>query len=195
MKKQFVVLDRDGTLIVERHYLSEPEQVELLPGAVQGLRQMCRMGLGLVVVTNQSGIGRGYFDHQRLAEINARMLELLAAEDIFLDGIYHCPHVPDDRCHCRKPEAGMILQAAADLNFNPANCFVIGDKPCDIELGQRVDATTMLVKTGYGTQVVANQATNPDYVVEDLAEAAWVIHTVLSGGVRIGHETKDAVGC
>ncbi len=195
MKKQFVVLDRDGTLIVERHYLSDPEQVELLPGVVQGLRQMCQMGLGLVVVTNQSGIGRGYFDHQRLAEINARMLELLAAEDIFLDGIYHCPHVPDDRCHCRKPEPGMILQAAADLNFQPANCFVIGDKPCDIELGQRVSATTLLVKTGYGAEVAANQTTNPDYLVENLAEAARVIHTVLNGGVRIGDETKDAVGC
>jgi D-glycero-D-manno-heptose 1,7-bisphosphate phosphatase len=193
--KRFVVLDRDGTLIVERHYLADPAQVELLPGAVQGLRQIVDLGLGLAVVTNQSGVGRGYFDLQRLAEIHDRMVALLAIEGISLDGIYYCPHLPDDRCACRKPSTGMILQAAADLNFAPTDCFVIGDKPCDIELGQGVRATTLLVKTGYGAQVAANRETTPDYVVQDLAEAAQVIHTVLDGGVRIGDETKDAVAC
>jgi D-glycero-D-manno-heptose 1,7-bisphosphate phosphatase len=176
---RFAILDRDGTIIAERHYLSDPEQVELLPGASLGLRQLAQMGLGLVVVTNQSGIGRGFFDRDRLEQIHQRMQDLLAAEGVDLDGIYFCPHIPADACQCRKPRAGLVERAARDLGFDPKESFAIGDKPCDIELGQRVGATTFLVRTGYGAQVAAGNEAQPDYVVDDLSEAQKIIRRLL----------------
>lgn len=189
--KRYVVLDRDGTIIVERHYLSDPEQVELLPGAAEGMRRLAEMGLGLVMVTNQSGIGRGYFDENRLSEIHQRVRELLAAQNVYLDGIYYCPHHPDEGCGCRKPGTGMLKQAAQDLGFLASESFVIGDKPCDIELGQREEATTLLVRTGYGAQVEAEQTAQPDYVVDGLTDAARVIQSQLAsvGGEEI-HATQ-----
>jgi D-glycero-D-manno-heptose 1,7-bisphosphate phosphatase len=173
--KRYVLLDRDGTVIVERNYLSDPDQVELIPGVVDGLRHLSRMGLGLLIVTNQSGIGRGYFDEARLAEIHERMWRMLADRGVALDGIYVCPHTPEDGCACRKPETGMITQAAAQHGFEPAEAFVVGDKASDIELGRRVGACTFLVRTGYGAQYERTDGTRPDHVVEDLLEATRVI--------------------
>jgi D-glycero-D-manno-heptose 1,7-bisphosphate phosphatase len=178
-RRRFVILDRDGTIIVERHYLSDPQQVELLPNAANGLRHMREMKLGLVVITNQSAIGRGFFDEARLNRIHERLDGLLEIEGISLDALYFCPHTPEDDCACRKPRPGLIEVAAADLNFDPRDCFVIGDKPCDIELGQRVGATTFLVRTGYGAQVVSDPMITPDYVVDDLWAAAQIIQQVL----------------
>ncbi len=178
--KRFVLLDRDGTIIKERHYLSDPQQVELLAGAASGLRQMQEMGLGAIAVTNQSGIGRGFFDEKRLWEIHQRMLELLTAESVFLEDIYFCPHTPADNCSCRKPLSGLVEQAAEKYGFNPQDSFVIGDKPCDIELGQRVGAITFLVRTGYGAEVATNQTVAPDYVVDDLLEAARIIDRLIA---------------
>src|SRR4051794_39513886 len=94
-RQRFVLLDRDGTINVEHHYLSRPEQVELLPEAARGLRHMQSLGLGLVVITNQSGIGRGYFNEIRLTQIHQRLLDLLAAEQVRLSAIYYCPHTPE----------------------------------------------------------------------------------------------------
>lgn len=191
-RRRFVVLDRDGTIIVERHYLSDPEQVELLPGTAKGLRQLVGMGLGLVMVTNQSGIGRGYFDEARLGEIHDRVRKLLAAEGVYLDGIYYCPHTPSDRCLCRKPQIGLMEQAMQELEFNPQDSFVIGDKPCDIELGQRVGATTLLVRTGYGAEFAASGVIAPDGVVDDLTEAALVIEQRLT---RVDRGVTNAARC
>ena len=117
-QRRFVLLDRDGTLIVERNYLSDPDQVELIPGAAAGLRRLAARGLGLVLVTNQSGIGRGFFDAARLAEIHERLTALLRAERVELDGIYVCPHHPDQACDCRKPRPALVLRAAAELGFD-----------------------------------------------------------------------------
>lgn len=188
-RKRFVVLDRDGTLIVERHYLSDPGRVELISRSASGLRQLNEMGLGLVVVTNQSGVGRGFFDTACLALIHRRLCELLEAEGIRLDGIYYCPHTPEDDCLCRKPRTGLIEIAAKELDFDPVSTFVIGDKPCDIELGQRVRATTFLVRTGYGTEVASTARVSPDYVVDGVWEAAQVIERLL---VRNERRVADA---
>lgn len=174
--RRFVMLDRDGTLIVERHYLSDPDEVELLPNAASGLRQLRALGLGLVVITNQSAIGRGMFDESRLRLIHQRMCDLLSNEGVVLDGVYYCPHVPADCCRCRKPRTGLIEQAAADLRFRPEACFMIGDKPCDIEVGQRVGATTLLVRTGYGARVEEQNEITPEYIADDLRSAAHIIH-------------------
>jgi D-glycero-D-manno-heptose 1,7-bisphosphate phosphatase len=173
--RRFVALDRDGTLIVERHYPSDPEQVELIPGAAEGLRRLRALGLGVIVVTNQSGIERGYLDEPQLNLVHARLRELLAAEGTGLDGIFVCPHAPERGCRCRKPLPGLLEQASRELQFDARQCFVVGDKPCDIELGRGVGATTFLVRTGYGAEYADWGAKNADHVVDDIAEAARVI--------------------
>jgi D-glycero-D-manno-heptose 1,7-bisphosphate phosphatase len=181
-RRPFVVLDRDGTIIVERHYLSDPRQIEFLPGAVEGLRQMRALGLGLVVVTNQSAVGRGFFDETRLDAIHRRLCELLATAGIHLDGIYFCPHTPEDDCPCRKPKPGLIERAASDLDFDLSASFVIGDKPVDIEMGRQVKAKTFLVCTGYGADFVNDPAVRADYRADDLSEVAQTIQRLLAVG-------------
>lgn len=181
MAKRYVLLDRDGTVNVERHYLSDPEQVELLPNAARGLAAMNQLGLGLIVITNQSGVARGLFDVPRLDEIHARLRALLAAERVALDGVFYCPHLPEDCCGCRKPLAGLVEGAAREFGFRTNECFVIGDKPCDLELGRAIGATTFLVRTGYGSQVAADIAAQANYVVDDLWQAARVIGRLLDG--------------
>ena len=178
-QRRFVVLDRDGTIISERNYLSDPRQIELIPGATGALRQLYDMHLGLVVVTNQSGIGRGFFDEACLGLIHRRLSELLEAEGVHLNGIYFCPHTPANDCQCRKPRAGLLELAAQELDFDPTACFVIGDKPCDIEMGQGMGATTFLVRTGYGAQVAEEGTASPDYTVDSLPDAAQVIQGIL----------------
>jgi D-glycero-D-manno-heptose 1,7-bisphosphate phosphatase len=176
-----VVLDRDGTIIIERHYLSDPLEIEFLPGAVNGLRQLRALGLGLVVVTNQSAVGQGFFDEAQLELIHRQLAALLLAEGIELEGIYFCPHRPDTGCACRKPKPGLIERAARDLDFDLAASFVIGDKAADIEMGRQVGATTFLVRTGYGTAFVAAPEVWPDYVADDLAAAAQIIQRLVRG--------------
>jgi len=188
-RRRFVILDRDGTINVERHYLSGPDQLELIPGAAQGLSRMKTMGLGLVVLTNQSGLGRGFFDQVSLDQIHRRLRELLQTEGIDLDGIYVCPHTPEENCSCRKPKPGLLRLAANELSFDPQDCFVIGDKACDIELGKRVGAKTLLVRTGYGTQFKPDASLAPDFVADDLSAAAETIRTILSE--RSNPEAED----
>jgi D-glycero-D-manno-heptose 1,7-bisphosphate phosphatase len=183
-RRRFVLLDRDGTVIVERNYLSDPDQVELIPGAAEALRRLAARGLGLVLVTNQSGIGRGYFDEARLAEIHQRLTGLLRAERIQLDGIYVCPHHPDQDCACRKPRTALALRAAEELGFDAAACFVVGDMASDVQLGRALGATTLLVRTGHGAAALASGAPGADYVVADLAAAADRIEALLDREAR-----------
>jgi histidinol-phosphate phosphatase family protein len=168
-------LDRDGTIIADRHYLSDPAEVELLPNAAAGLRRLQALGLGLVVVTNQSGIGRGLFTRQNVGAVHERMNDLLAAARVRLDGIYICPHAPEKNCACRKPKAGLAKRAARELGFEIEKCFVIGDKECDVQLGRKMGAVALLVRTGYGVTEAQKPGLAPDYIVDDLREAARVI--------------------
>lgn len=179
MSRRFALLDRDGTVIVEKHYLSDPDAVELLDGAAAGLRRLRELGLGLALVTNQSAIGRGYFDRARLAEIHARLTTLLEAEGVALDGIFFCPHHPDEGCGCRKPAPGLVEQAAGRLGFDPKEAFVIGDMKSDVALGRAVGATSILVRTGYGGRDEAEA--DADHVAEGLADAAELIAGLLQG--------------
>jgi histidinol-phosphate phosphatase family protein len=176
-QERFVLLDRDGTINVERNYLSDPDQVELIPGAAQGLAEMARLGLKLLVVTNQSGVGRGLFDLARLDAVHGRLRELLRPEGVELAGIFACTHRPDEGCTCRKPRTGLVEAAARQFGFDPRETFVVGDKPCDIGLGLAVGATTLLVRTGYGAQFATCAQVLPHYVVDDLPAAARVIGT------------------
>ncbi|HEY7426970.1 MAG TPA: HAD family hydrolase [Gemmataceae bacterium] len=177
--RRFVLLDRDGTLIAERNYLSRVEDVELLPATARGLRLLNHLGLGLAVLTNQSGLSRGYFEEAALDAIHTHLSRLLADEGVSLAGIYVCPHAPEDDCDCRKPRLGLAQRAAAELKFDPAAAFVIGDKACDIELGRRLGATTFLVRTGYGA-LQERDGLRADHVVDDVLAAAHVIRSLLS---------------
>lgn len=179
MEKKIVILDRDGTIITERNYLSHHSQVELIPNAAIGLKELRELGLGLLVITNQAGIGKGYFSLDDLKLIHKRMIDLLAIEGVSLDGIYFCPHIPEDNCNCRKPKLGLVEKATKEHNFDPKASFVIGDKAIDIELGQKIGAKTFLVRTGYGAEVEKQNLVKPDRTVDDLLQASEIIKTLV----------------
>jgi D-glycero-D-manno-heptose 1,7-bisphosphate phosphatase len=129
-------LDRDGTIIHDRGYVRRAEDVELLPGAVDALRRAADAGLRLVVVSNQSGVGRGLVSPQELDEVHARMVELLSDAGVALDGAYYCPHAPSEDCACRKPKPGLLLRAVEELDLDPGRSVMIGDKLSDEEAGR-----------------------------------------------------------
>jgi D-glycero-D-manno-heptose 1,7-bisphosphate phosphatase len=167
-----VILDRDGTVIVDKDYLCDPALVELLPGAAAGMRALAASGLRLVLVTNQSGVGRGMFTLDEVAAVNAELVRQLKRERIRLDGIYICPHAPGQDCDCRKPRPGLVLQAARELGFEPSHSVVIGDKLSDLGLGRAVGAVTVLVRTGYGAGEEARLAGEADIIADNLEQAA-----------------------
>jgi D-glycero-D-manno-heptose 1,7-bisphosphate phosphatase len=175
-------------LIEEMNYLSDPGQVVLLPGAAQGLRSLAEAGFGIVLVTNQSGIARGYFDWDTLNAIHEVLRGLLIREDVVLDGIYVCPHQPKDDCSCRKPRPGLALAAAKELGFDPRDCVVVGDKACDVELGRNISAATVLVGTGHGVEQSLATRSLADWSVPSLAEACGVILEWDRGDAPAGKE-------
>ena len=181
-----IFLDRDGTIIQERHHLCDPDGVELLPGAAGAMRQLRSLGCRLVVVTNQSVIGRGMTDEIGLAQIHDRLRELLIVEGVELDAIYYCPHTSEDNCNCRKPATGMIDRAKLDFDFDPKQAFVIGDKPCDVHLGNAIGATSILVRTGHGREHHESPDLNADFIVDDLSQAARAIEEKLLKQPRAG---------
>ena len=183
--RRYVVLDRDGTIIEECGYLSEPDQVVLIPGAAAALRELQQMGLGLVIITNQSGVGRGFFDLAQLERIHERLAQLLALEGVRLDGVYVCPHRPEDQCACRKPNQGLLQRAASELGFSLKESIVIGDKPCDIDMGCAAGAITLLVRSGYGAQF--ENGTAADFVVDDLPAATALIWCIVGRGRTVSH--------
>ena len=152
-----VFLDRDGTLIEEVGYLDRLERLSLFPWTVDAVRLLNRAGLPVVVVSNQAGVARGFFDESFVHELHRHLDERLAAGGARINRYYFCPHHPDApvqkyrvNCQCRKPGAGMVRQAADELDLEPAMSFVIGDRWLDVELAANVGATGVLVRTGYG---------------------------------------------
>ena len=178
--RRMVFLDRDGTINKEKHYLSSPDEIELLPGAVEGIQLLRELGLPIAVVTNQSAIGRGYFDSARLESIHDRLEELLAIHGTYIDEIYYCPHHPDHGCDCRKPASKLALRAAKQFQANLSLSFMIGDKLVDIEFGKKVGMTTILVKTGYGGQDTLEKSIEPDYIANDLLTGARRIEKLIT---------------
>lgn len=170
-----ILIDRDGTLIEDRGYLADPAGVRLLPGVAAAIAAVNRARVPIAIVSNQSGIGRGYFTEGDRAAVERRVQEVLAAAGACLDGLYHCPHAPGVGCRCRKPAPGMAEQAAAELGLDLTRSFVIGDKRADVALGRAIGATAILVRTGYGREVEA-KGVDADAVCDDLAAAlAWVV--------------------
>lgn len=150
VRRRAVLLDRDGTIIDDVGFVREVERVALVPGASTGLRRLVDAGLPLVVVSNQSGIGRGIITAAEATAVHARLVELLAGEGITLAGAYYCPHAPDEGCACRKPAPGLLLEAAADLDLDLAGSVMVGDAPRDVEAGRRAGARTVLLGAGDG---------------------------------------------
>jgi len=139
-----VLLDRDGTLIVDVGYPRDPAAVELLPGTPGALRAFREAGFALVVVSNQSGVARGIVSPAEAAAVHARLLERLAEDGIELDGAYYCFHGPGDGCDCRKPEPGMLLRAADELGLSLGRSVMVGDKPSDVEAGRAAGCRSLL---------------------------------------------------
>lgn len=164
-----VFLDRDGVIIRDTGYVSDPRCVELLPGVGEALRELQKSRWPLIVVTNQSGIGRGIFNHKDHLMVRRRMESLLALEGVRLDLYLYCPHAPEDQCHCRKPRPGLVLRASQKMRLDLSGSFVVGDKMSDVELAWNVGAKGILVGGGQGTPA------GPVILAADLLEAAEVI--------------------
>lgn len=176
-----VFLDRDGTLIVEREYLRDPEQVELIPGVPRGLQRLQTAGFHLVLVTNQSGIGRGYFTEADMHRVNRRMQDLLAPHQVHLDRIYFAPEAPDQPSMGRKPSPHFLFAARDDLGLDLTQSYMVGDKLLDLECGWNAGVReSILVRTGYGA---ATEAQHPR-----LRERAVIVDNLEAAAVHIcGH--------
>jgi D-glycero-D-manno-heptose 1,7-bisphosphate phosphatase len=176
MSGRFALLDRDGTINEERDHLGHPDEVELIPGAAAAIRRLRDdLGFGVVCLTNQAEIGRGRLAWATLEAIHTRLDTLLRAEKAWLDGVFVCPHRPEDNCSCRKPAPGLALQAASRFGFEPSDAVVVGDHERDVGLGRAIGATTVLVLTGHGAQEVARAGEEADHVAADLAQAVAII--------------------
>ena len=169
-KTPAVFLDRDGTIMRDVDYCGDPKNVELLSGVAKALRQLKRLGYKLIVITNQSGIGRGLFNEQQYRAVEAELTRQIGTDVI--DASYFCPHLPDAGCKCRKPSPEMVLQAAREHNVDLGRSFFIGDKQSDVECGRSAEVKTILVRTGYGRNTNEKHA---DFVVNDLNEAVDLI--------------------
>ena len=150
MKQIAVFLDRDGTVNEEMGYINHLSRFVLLPGTAAAVRRLNEAGLKVVVVTNQSGAARGYFPLSLVEEVHAYLRDLLAQEGAHLDAIYTCLHGPQDGCGCRKPQPGLILQAAAELNLDLGSSYLVGDRYKDLQTGAKAGVKGILVLTGYG---------------------------------------------
>src|SRR4051794_25272006 len=164
-KHAAVFLDRDGTLMTDVDYCGQPGNVRVFSGVPEALRRLKDAGYLLVVITNQSGIGRGYFTEEQYRAVEAEVLRQLG--DGLLDATYYCPHVPADKCKCRKPSADMVVRAVHDHDVDLSRSFFLGDKQSDIDCGRNAAVKTILVRTGYGS---AANVKNADFVAEDLTE-------------------------
>jgi D-glycero-D-manno-heptose 1,7-bisphosphate phosphatase len=173
--RRFALVDRDGTINEERHHLASPEEVALIPGSAEALLRLRDLGFGIVVVTNQAEVGRGNLDPTELDRINDRLRTLLADHGATVDAIEVCPHRPEDACDCRKPKPGMALRAAERLGFAPDASVVIGDHLADLGMGRAIGATTILVRTGHGTEAEPDAGDLADHIADDLAGAATII--------------------
>lgn len=171
-----VFLDRDGTLIVEKDYLADPDLIELVPGAVEALHRLREAGYRLVVVTNQSGIARGLYTLADYRAVEARLEQILAEQGIRLDAVFFCPHHPDHSgpCDCRKPGLGMYREAARKLGIDLAASVYVGDRLKDVQPGMTLGGRSILVRTGYGASAARALADTIE-VTDDLAGAADLI--------------------
>src|SRR5438105_2447025 len=165
-----VFFDRDGTIMEDADYCSDPKQVQIFPGVAESLRRLKSNGFKLIIITNQSGIGRGFFTTEQYRAVEAEVLRQLG--DGLIDATYFCPDVPGQHSSCRKPAPGMILQAIRDHDADLARSFFIGDKEIDVECGRNAGVRTIRVRSGFDKMTDGSCA---DWVAEDLKHAADIV--------------------
>jgi D-glycero-D-manno-heptose 1,7-bisphosphate phosphatase len=180
-----VFLDRDGTLIEDINYLGHIDDVHFYPWSVEAVRALNRAGLRVIVVTNQSGVARGFYPETAVHDVHRFLDSVLNGGGARIDGYYYCPHHPDGKvpgyaraCDCRKPGPGMIDRAAREMGIDPGRSFVVGDNWQDVQLARAVGATGILVRTGKGRRHEANppSGVTADAVVDNLVEAVgWIL--------------------
>ncbi len=183
MEGQVIFLDKDGTLVTDVPYNVDPRKIALEKGAAPGLRRLARAGYHFVVVSNQSGVARGYFKEEALAAVVDRLKALLIQQaGVTLDGFYYCPHHPQGsvlpyavECDCRKPRPGLLLAAASELNIDLRKSWMIGDILDDIEAGKRAGCRTILIDNGHETRWEKGIFRSPDFIAGSLEEAANII--------------------
>ena len=178
-----VFVDRDGTICFDRHYLADPDGLEIIPSVAEGIKKLNGAGIPVIVVTNQSGIGRGLFSKEALDRIHDRLQEMLASQGARFDDIFYCPHKPDDGCDCRKPKTGMLEQARKKHGFDLTKSFVVGDRMMDIEMAHAVGAVGVLVpEPGDQYKVdkeIAQSKERPDFRTALFSKAAdWILAQV-----------------
>ena len=184
MSAKAVFLDKDGTLIDDIPYNVNPSLIRLSAGALEALSLLQEEGYRLIVVTNQSGVARGYFEEKELQRVEEKLRELLASAGIFLNGFYYCPHYPDGEmsqyaveCFCRKPQPGMIYQAALEHRLTLKDCWLVGDILNDMEAGNRAGCRTVLLDNDNETEWNMTSIRRPGFIVSNLLEAAQIIVT------------------
>ena len=179
MSNRAVFLDRDGVINEEVNYLRRPADFRLLPRAAAAIRLLRKHGWRVIVVTNQSGVMRGYYTDGDVTAIHERMRRDLARAKTQVDAVYFCPHHPDDGCDCRKPRTLLFERAAADLSLDLAASYFVGDKLTDLLPGRTLGGHSALVLTGYGRQALElarQRGFQPDYVADNLYSAAqWIV--------------------
>ena len=173
--KPFIFIDRDDTIIHDVPYLADPSLVVLTPGAALALAEFRRLGFSIVMISNQSGIGRGYFTEEQLKQVNDRMLELLAEGGATIDAIYYCPHRPDENCNCRKPKTGMLEQACHDFEVDKAHSVMIGDLRGDVDMGKSFGIKTIQIML----PGKAKQDAWADFKVATLPECTPILTQIL----------------
>ncbi len=174
-KRKAIFLDRDGTICEDVNYLSRVEDLRLFPFAAKAIKLLNDNGFLVILVTNQSGIARGFFNEETLRKIHKKLEHELKKSGAKLDAIYFCPHKADDKCFCRKPETGMLEQAARDFSIDPENSWMIGDKAIDVAAGFNAKMKTALVLTGYGKSEVDKLENKTDLITENLLETVKMI--------------------
>lgn len=188
-KKRAVFIDRDGTMTVEGGYINDPNRLMLLPRCARAIKKLNENGVLAILATNQAGIARGYFDEETLKSTLKRLELLLMTEGAHLDALYYCPHHPSvgnppfrKKCNCRKPLTGMLEKGAKHFGLDLERCFVIGDKISDAELGKKVNAKAVIVKTGYGEGEIRlgkMSKIDPDFIAEDILDAVeWILNDI-----------------
>jgi D-glycero-D-manno-heptose 1,7-bisphosphate phosphatase len=179
-KRAAVFLDRDGTICEELGYLNEASLFRMFPFAAGAIRRLNEARLPVIVVTNQSGVGRGYFAESLVHVVHEAMVQQLAEEGAQVAGIYYCPHTSEEECQCRKPKPGMLERAAAEHALDLRRSFLVGDRYGDIEAAHCAGARAVLVRTGYGATELESNAearrTAPDAIADDLSAAVdWIL--------------------
>lgn len=182
-----VFLDRDGTINEDRGYIDSPESLIIIDGAASAVKRLNAKGFKVIVITNQSGVGRGYFTEDAADAVNKRLEEILKKDGAHLDGIYYCPHHPDDNCECRKPKTGLIERAKMDFPIDLKKSYVIGDKVSDIEIARGIGGKGVLVLTGMGKDEQKKLNHKPHYIAHDLKDAVeWIIEDRGNGQGAMG---------